>query len=72
MEQTTWRVLLERYALRAREFSDAVARLGHANLLPAQCRQLLEEVCARRDSCLAAAEEVEQYLRQDGASADAP
>jgi hypothetical protein len=71
MEQTMWRVLLERYALRAREFSDAVARLGHANLPPAQCRELLEAVNARRDSCMAAAEDVERYLHE-AASADAP
>jgi hypothetical protein len=72
MEETMWRVLLERYALRAREFSDAVARLGNANLPPAECRELLDDVNARHDLCMAAAEDVEQYLRQQTASADAP
>ena len=72
MEPTIWRELVERYAMRAREFSDAVALLGCANLPPAECRELLEAVNARRESCMAAAEDVDQYLKHNAAMADAP
>jgi len=72
MEPTIWRELVERYAMRAREFSDAVALLGCANLPPAECRELLEAVNARRESCMAAAEHVDQYLKHNAAMADAP
>ena len=69
MGQTLWRVLVERYAMRAREFSDAVALLGHANLPPAECRELLEAIRICHESCIAAAEDVEQYRKQKAAGA---
>lgn len=56
--------------MRAREFSDAVALLGRCNLPPAECGELLEAVNARRESFIAAADKVDQYLKQlDGATA---
>ncbi len=55
--------------MRAREFSDAVALLGRANLPPAQCAALLETVKRRHESCMAAADKVHQYVKQDAAGA---
>ena len=69
MRQILWQELVERYAMRAREFSDAVALLGRANLPPAQCVELLETIKARRESCMAAADKVHQYVKQDAAGA---
>jgi hypothetical protein len=69
MNQTTWQVLVENYAMRTREFSDAVAVLGRANLPPAKCVKLLETVNARRESCMAAADKVHQYLEQHAPAA---
>jgi hypothetical protein len=55
--------LVQRYAMRAREFSDAVAALGHqARLGPEACADLLEDIRTRREACTAAAEELDQYL----------
>lgn len=72
MRQTLWRVLLECYAMRAREYSDAVALLGNSNLPPTECGELLEAVNARRESCIAAAEDVNDFIKQNAAAADAP
>jgi hypothetical protein len=63
MEPTRWRVLVERYATRAREFSDVVALLGRTSLSPTECRDLLEEIRVRHESCMAAADDVNQYLK---------
>jgi hypothetical protein len=59
-----WHVLIERYAMRAREFSDAVTLLGRANLSPTECRELLETIRVLHESCMAAARDVEQYVKQ--------
>ena len=69
MRQPGWQALVECYAMRAREFSDAVAQLGRANLTPAQCAALLETVNACRGSCMAAADRVQQYLEKKAAAA---
>ena len=66
MAQTMWRVLVVRYSLRAREFSDAVALLEQADLRPVECGELLNAINARHESCRAAAQDVEQYARQNG------
>jgi hypothetical protein len=63
-----WRVLVERYAMRAREFSDSVALLGDANLPPSESRELLAAIDARHESCMAAAEDVKRYIEQDAAA----
>jgi hypothetical protein len=72
MEQTTWRVLVERYAKRAREYSDAVALLGRANLPAADCHEQLEAIKARHKSCVAAAEEIDRYVKQKADAARNP
>jgi hypothetical protein len=69
MEQTRWRVLVERYAARAREYSDTVALLGQINQSPTECRELLEEIRVCHESCIVAAEEVTQYMEQMAATA---
>jgi hypothetical protein len=70
MEKSEWRILVERYATRAREFSDAVALLGQANLPPAECRELLDAISVRHESCMAASDEVEQHIQKKTAAAD--
>jgi hypothetical protein len=72
MEQTIWRVLVERYAKRAREYSDAVALLGRANLPATECHELLEAIKARHKSCMAAAEEIDCYVKQKADAAHNP
>ena len=68
MRQTTWQELVECYAMRARELSEAVALLGRANLPPAQCVALLKAINRHRESCMVAADKVDQYLKQDAAA----
>jgi hypothetical protein len=72
MEQTVWHLLVERYARRAREFSDAVALLGQANLPSEECHELLEAIRARHKSCVAAAEEIDHHLKRKADAADNP
>jgi hypothetical protein len=72
MEQAIWRVLVERYAKRAREYSDAVALLGRANLPAAECHELLEAIKARHKSCMSAADEIDQYLKREADAAHNP
>jgi hypothetical protein len=72
MEQTRWHLLVERYERRAREFSDAVALLGQANLPPEDCHELLEAIRARHKSCVAAAEEIDQYVKRRADAAHNP
>ena len=72
MEQPIWHLLVERYARRAREFSDAVALLGQANLPTEDCHELLEAIRARLKSCVATAEEVDQYVKRKADAAHNP
>jgi hypothetical protein len=66
-----WLELVHRYAIRAREFSDAVAALGlQAHLGPASSRELLKEIRRRRDLCNEVADEFERYLKQNASAAD--
>ena len=59
-----WRKLVQRYAIRAREFSDTVATLGRqAHFGPKASRELLEEIRTRRDLCNEVANEIEQHLK---------
>jgi hypothetical protein len=65
-----WSKLVQRYAIRAREFSDMVAALGRqAHSGPDASRELLEEIRTRRDLCNEVANEVEHYLK-DAAAVD--
>jgi hypothetical protein len=53
-----WHKLVQRYAIRAREFSDTVAALGRgAHFGPIECVEQLEEIRTRRALCDEAAEE---------------
>jgi hypothetical protein len=55
-----WRKLVQRYAIRAREFSDSVAALGRqVHFGPKASRDLLEEIRTRRDLCNEVANEIE-------------
>jgi hypothetical protein len=65
-----WRELVERYATRAREFSDAVAALGGVvHLGPMASRDLLEEIRTRRDLCNEVSDEVERHLNRKSSAA---
>jgi hypothetical protein len=58
-----WRELAKDYAIRAREFSDAVASLGReARLGPKISRQLVKEIRRRRELCNEIADEFDCYL----------
>lgn len=59
-----WRELVEVYAVRAREFSDAVARLGQHENRGAEFEKLMEEIKTRQALCRAASDELERYLEQ--------
>jgi hypothetical protein len=63
-----WRELVQRYAIRAREFSDTVAALGRqAHSGSEASRKLLEEIRTRRDLCNEVANEIERYLKDAAA-----
>jgi hypothetical protein len=67
-----WRSLVQRYAIRAREFSDAVAALGRqAHSGPEASREVLEEIRTRQELCNEVAHEVEQYLKSAAAAGGA-
>ena len=67
-----WHILAQRYAIRAREFSDAVAALGHqAHVGPEACRELLEAIRTRREACIAVGDELERYLEEKADAAGA-
>ena len=60
-----WRELVERYALCARELSDAVAELGkQVHLGPGLSSQLLEDIKQKHEAWNAAAEEIDRYVKQ--------
>jgi hypothetical protein len=57
--------LSEQYACRAREFSDAVALLGHHHNLGPEVHRLLKEIKRQRALCGDAEEKLERYLQQE-------
>ena len=63
-----WRELVEVYAVRAREFSDAVARLGQHEDSGPEFEELMGEIKRRHALCMAATDELERYLEQRGES----
>jgi hypothetical protein len=66
-----WLELVQRYAIRAREFSDAVAALGReARLGSARSQDLLKEIRRRREACNEVADEFERYVRLHASAAD--
>jgi hypothetical protein len=58
------RKILELYALRAHEFSDAVARLGRHHQIGPELLAVIHETKKLRGLCDAAAEELDQYISQ--------
>jgi hypothetical protein len=57
--------LSEKYAHRAREFSDTVALLGQHNEVTPEFVQLFRELKRQRALCRDAEEKFERYLRQE-------
>jgi hypothetical protein len=71
VHRPSWCEVVRRYAIRAREFSDAVAALGvGAYVEPVASQKQLEEVRTRRDACNEVADEVERYLGPMTSAAD--
>jgi hypothetical protein len=65
MGSTTWHKLVQRYALCARELSDAEAELGkQVRLGPELSSQLLEDIKKKHEAWNAAAEEIDRYVKQ--------
>jgi hypothetical protein len=65
-----WEKLVQNYALHAREFSDAVAELGHeAQFGPEHSHQLLDGIKARLEACIAIAGEIDCYIKQKAEAA---
>jgi hypothetical protein len=62
--RNTMRELVQLYAIRAREFSDAVARLGKCPVPKSERSSwlLIDEIKVRHDACIAAANELDRYL----------
>jgi len=56
--------LTELYARRAREFSDAVALLGHYRDIGPEIVPLMQEIRRRRGLCFEAAEALERYVQE--------
>jgi len=70
--ETTWRELVQQYAMRAREFSDAVAALGQeVNGTPEGCRGRVDTIRGKLDMCVAAADEIELLLNEKAEAAEA-
>jgi hypothetical protein len=66
-----WLELVQRYAIRAREFSDAVAALGREGPPgPSSSQELVKEIRRRRDLCNEAADEFERYVKLSASAAD--
>jgi hypothetical protein len=71
VQKPLWRELVTLYAIRAREFADAVAALGRdPRRGPVGSREVLEEIRARREVCNEVADEVENYLNPRASAAD--
>ena len=58
------RELSECYARRAREFSDAVASLGHHPQIGPEFLELIQEITLRRRLCDEVAGELDQYMQR--------
>jgi hypothetical protein len=57
--------LTEKYARRAREFSDTVALLGHHTEVTPEFIELFKMIRQRRALCGNAENEIEQYLQAE-------
>ncbi|HEY7391342.1 MAG TPA: hypothetical protein VH640_22695 [Bryobacteraceae bacterium] len=61
------RELIEVYAIRAREFSDAVARLGQYSHVGPEFLEVWQEIQQRLALCNAAGEELGRYIDETSA-----
>jgi hypothetical protein len=64
----TWHELVQLYAIRAREFSDTVARLGRHHHIGPELLGLIRETKRLRGLCEAVADQLEQHVSQAGES----
>ena len=64
-----WRESVRVYAIRARDFSEAPARLGKQTSIGPEFLELWEEVKRRHALCNAAGEQVDRYIEQMGPAA---
>jgi len=70
MDKQLWCKLVQRYAIRAREYSEAVAALGQkANGGPVESQQLLDDIRTRLESCIAVAQEIDRYFKEKAEAA---
>jgi hypothetical protein len=65
------KLLSEKYARRAREFSDTVALLGEHEEVTPEVLELFQEIKRQRALCRDAEEKFERYLQQESANAKA-
>jgi|SRR5215831_14158748 len=63
--------LLRLYAIRAREFSDAVAHLGRHDHVGSEFWSLVKEIKKRQQSCISTGEELDRFIEQGRATAAA-
>ena len=70
MDKQLWCELVQRYAIRARVYSDGVAALGQkAHLGPEQSRHpsspdILDDIQTRLELCIAVDGEIDRYVKQ--------
>src|SRR5215831_8855695 len=60
-----WQQVVERYAIRTREYADAVARLGRVGQSGAELLPLIEDIKTKYAPCGAAGDDLDQYIRQE-------
>jgi hypothetical protein len=58
------RQLVLRYAIHAREFSDAVARLGQHDHMGPEFLRLIKEIKQRQARCISSGEELDGYIEK--------
>jgi hypothetical protein len=61
-EVKMWLALVMQYAIRTREFSDTVARLGRHRELDEECLVLLTEINTLCELCKSAQDELHRYV----------
>jgi hypothetical protein len=59
------RELLQLYAIRAREFSDAVGRLGEHDRIGPEFLQLIAEIKRRHELCTSSGEDLDRWIERE-------
>jgi hypothetical protein len=62
------RELLPLFAIRAREFSDAVARLGEHHRIGPEFLQLIAEIKKRHELCISTGEDLDHWIEREDPS----